>query len=274
LIGNPGDAAPDAPPLRVCNGPGFPSTTQKATLQHFSATVTDATGSPLADVTAQVCGTNLCLNGTTNARGRVTIDMAPDAGGLLAKAAFKYGGGIDYVKFALPLAKSGTIDVDLGNEVTVAFDPPANGVALTPGTTATSHDVSLELPPDMNPVAPDPFDFDTPDLQKFRAAVFPQGALPAAVDPSLGLSIVIGLAPNVTELCPAAKMSVANTAGWPGGSRVEFWLHGVDVTEKWAPYGGWALVSTGSVTADGTRVETDENGGLPQLGVVGIRLAR
>ena len=268
--GPPASTGDAAPPAQVCNGPGY-SSSSEATIafSHLSATVVDTTGAPVPSVTAQTCGVNLCLNGTTNANGFVDFDQAA----MLDQPAFKYGDARGYARFAYPL-RDPPIKVDLGSQITVAFDAPSAGVPLDAGTDATSNGVTLSLAANMNPVAPDPFDFDTTDLQHFRAAVVPPEHTPAAVDPSLGLEIVVALTPEGTELCPAAKMRVANTPGWPKNSKVEFYLHGVDVAEEWAPYGGWAKISDGTVTPDGTRVETDASGGIPSLSVVGIRLVK
>jgi hypothetical protein len=91
------------------------------------------------------------------------------------------------------------------------------------------------------------------------------------VDPSLGFGIIVALTPEGTEVCPAAKLTVPNSPGWPAGSAVEIYLHGVDVAEAWAPYGGWAKVSDGIVSSDGASVTTVDGSGLPELSVVGIR---
>jgi hypothetical protein len=81
------------------------------------------------------------------------------------------------------------------------------------------------------------------------------------------------MTPVGTILCPAAKMTVENTTGLPPGARVEFFVHGVEVSEEWAPYGGWAHVSDGTVSDDGATISTDDAGGIPIVSVVGIRKA-
>jgi hypothetical protein len=122
-------------------------------------------------------------------------------------------------------------------------------------------------------VEPDPFDFGTPDLRKFRAAAVSTQNPPAAVDASLGFGILYALTPSATELCPPAALTVPNSANFPAGSAVEVYLHGIDIAEVWAPYGGWAKVSDGTVSADGKTISTSEGGGLPALSVIGVRLA-
>ncbi|HVU04279.1 MAG TPA: hypothetical protein VHE30_21120 [Polyangiaceae bacterium] len=253
----------------TCDGPGYGTGNATTAFSHLSATVKDLDGNPVPDVPAQACGINLCLNGTTSASGTVAIDQSAD----LVRPAFKYGGGQHFAKFALPLTGDTAIHVDLGDVRTVAFDAPELGAPVVPGTAATSHGVSLLLPAGGS-YAPDPIDYDTADLKKFRAASIPVAEAPSAVDPSLGFSIVVALTPSGAVLCPNAKLSVPNSAGLPAGTAVEFFVHGTEVQEDFAPYGGFAKVSGGAVTADGSAVETADGEGLPILSVVGIRAAR
>jgi hypothetical protein len=256
------------PEKPVCHGPGYAGAPAQQSFTHLSASVVDAAGKPVGGVIAQACGTNICLNGTTRADGSVDIDNKPIG---MTKPAFKYGGGQAYAKFALALTGA-TVDVDVGEQLTFAFDPPETGSPLEPGKTASSRGFSVTLSADAAPVEPDPFDFDTPDLKKFRAVEVPLAKAPAAVDPSLGFGMVVALTPAAAVLCPAAALSVPNSPAWPAGSRVEVFLHGVDVGEEWAPYAGWARVSGGAVSADGKTIMTDPDGGLPALSVIGIRL--
>ena len=62
-----------------------------------------------------------------------------------------------------------------------------------------------------------------------------------------------------------------NTAGWPAGTEVELFVHGVSIAREYAPYGGWAKVSDGKVSPDGAAISTDPGGGLPVLSVFGVR---
>jgi hypothetical protein len=259
----------DATPAPQCRGPGYAGSPSQQRFSHLSAIVVDGAGKPVSKVIAQACGTNICLNGTTGADGSVTIEQAVS----MTKPAFKYGDGTLYARFALPL-EDPSVNVDLGKEVTFLFDAPEMGVALEPGKPAVSHGATVTLSPETTDVTPDRLDFYTADLRKFRAVEVPIAKAPAAVDPSFGFELVYALTPSDTVLCPAAALSVPNTPGWDAGSRVEVFLHGIDVAEEWAPYGGWAKVSGGAVSADGTSISTDADGGIPALSVIGIRLAK
>jgi hypothetical protein len=143
---------------------------------------------------------------------------------------------------------------------------------LAPGTEVSSNGVTIGVP------SGGAVDFDTltytyPDERVFRAAEIPIAKASVAIDPTLGFEIVWALAPIDTQLCPAAKLSVPNGPAWPSGTAVEFYVHGIDINEAYAPYGGWAKASDGAVSADGTRVETSPGGGIPILSAVGIRKA-
>jgi hypothetical protein len=230
-----------------------------------SAVVLDTSGEPVSELLAQVCGTDLCINAQTDQLGavRVTADE------LITKPAFKYGDGVTHAKFAQPLASGVN---ELGNVTTVAFPALSLGAPLVPGASSASGAVTLTLQPG-TVVEIDPFDYPELEQQTFRAAVMPALSAPAAVDETLGLELIVALAPVQTTFCPAAALAVDNQAGWAPGSAVEFFLHGVDIEEQWAPYAGWAKVSDGTVSADGARVETSLDGGIPVLSVVGVRLA-
>lgn len=270
---NAKDAAPSATPMMEasvapsCHGPGYAGSPTEQAFSHLSATVVDGNGKPISGLIAQACGTDICLNGTTASNGSVIIEQDVPK---MTKPAFKYADGTAYVRFALPLSGS-SIDVDLGKQATFPFDPPASGAPLVPGEPAVSNGIALTV---SAAVPPDVLDFPTPDLQKFRALEIPIDEVPPAVDPSFGFGMVVALTPSGTALCPAAALSVPNSPGWDAGARVDLFLHGIDVAEEWAPYGGWAKVSEGAVSADGKTIATDPDGGIPALSVIGIRLAK
>ena len=77
---------------------------------------------------------------------------------------------------------------------------------------------------------------------------------------------------KASKFCPAAQLRLPNTVGLPSGASVEFLVHSTDVRAEYAPYGTWAKVSEGQVSSDGGSIETAEDGGIPVLGVVGVRV--
>lgn len=266
--GSGGTSGVDSGPPPVCDAPGYAKDRSPLAFNGLYATIVDENGDPVPEVTAQACGINLCINAKTDARGvaRITDRIA------LTKPALKYGGGQHYARFALPLDVPAADALALGEQRTVSFDPPSAGAPIEPGATAASRDATLTFAANLAKKV-DPFDFDTDDLTKFRSAVVPEAVWPDAVDRSLGFVLVVALTPSDAELCPAAKLTLKNTPALPAGTRVEFFLHGTDIMERWAPYGGWAKVSDGAVTADGESIETDPAGGIPALSIVGVRVA-
>lgn len=162
--------------------------------------------------------------------------------------------------------------MELPPQLTVTLPAPETSAPLVPGI-ARSGDVSLLLAADLAPVDVDPFDYDTDALRGFRAAEFPGGQVPEAVDPSLGLEALFALSPVGASLCPPAQLILPNRTGLPAGAAVEVLLHGVEVEEEYAPYGGWAKVSDARVSSDGATIETLPGQGLPVLSLIGVRRA-
>lgn len=94
-----------------------------------------------------------------------------------------------------------------------------------------------------------------------------------------GFGLLYGLAPAETTICPPAAVTVAlphattspNDLGWMAGTAVEFWEMTTDTGQTWAPYAGWAKISDGTVSADGTSVSTKPGQGFPFLETFAIR---
>jgi hypothetical protein len=233
-----------------------------------TADIVDLQGSPAANIPADVCGLNLCEFASADANGHVSVDAS---GATFQDVRLLYGNGLEWVKFAAPLPS--VPDADFGTITAVALPPMASGVAFSVGGTATSGDVTLDLAPDVF-VEFNILFYCFPEDQVFRAATIPLGGnavLPAIPD-NQGFEMAFGLAPIDTKFCRPAQMTVPNTPGWSANAPVEFWFHGTSVFQDHAPFGGWAKVSDGAVSGDGQTVSTNPGEGIPQLGVIAIRL--
>lgn len=259
-------------------GPGYEPSGSPQLVAGLTAKIVDETGAPAANVPVFVCGFGACSKpATTSAQGEVcTLDKASGvcAPGIspgleITRPALKYGLGIEHVKLA-QLLPEGAAEHSIGEVTTFGLPDLAQGVELSAGASATSNGVTLALAPGTK-LQHDELVFDTPELQRFRAVQIPVAKAPPAVDPSAGFEILIGTTPVDTQLCPRAALEVPNTAGWPAGTEVELWVHGVSVLEEWAPYGGWAKASGGKVSADGARIVTHAGEGVGVLGLFGIR---
>ncbi len=244
-------------------GPGYGGGEKTIAITSIDATVLDLDGKPMADTSAQVCGIDICITGTTDANGHVFLQVNKD---LLAPA-FKFGDGLAYAKLAIPVA-----DAMVSYPKLVIGKLPASGVKLVAGSDLVSGEVTLNVPAG-GTIVVDDLTYDTDDKQLFRAVTIPvdQEAPVLDVDPSLHLELLYGISPIETVICPAAKVTVPNSAKWPAGTDVEFVIHGVDVSQEWAAYGKWQKVSDGKVSADGLTVSTVDGGGLPVLTAFGVR---
>jgi hypothetical protein len=251
-------------PGQCPSAPGYGGGETALAVTSVSATIRDLGSAPVASLPVAIVGLELAFTGVTQSDGSVTVS----AGHTLHRAVFRFGDALTYPMLDVPLTMATSTFPAL---VTGAF--PVTGVALQPGTTATSNGVSVAVAAGAD-VAIDTLTYDTPDKQQFRAVVLPVAQESAVVGPSgLGLGLLVGVAPAGTFICPSATVTVPNAAGWSAGAAVEFYLLGNDVGQGWAPFGGWAKLSDGHVSGDGTSVSTDPGAGFPVLDVFGVRLA-
>jgi hypothetical protein len=260
---------PEEPLPAVCDeGPNYADDTLPAKdVGTVSARLVSDGGEPAADVLVTVCGVDVCSRPEhSDAEGDVAVSFTTP----VKKAAFKYGDGLVYAEFALPLE-----DVADGIELGELHLPrfPATGSPIVPGRRSESNGVSIELADnastDVDELLPP---FDTAEASAFRAVEMPLERLPAAVDNGHELELVFALAPLGAALCPPAALELPNLRGWAPGTAVEFLLEGFGVTDLqfWAPYADWAVFATGEVTADGERIATIGDG-LPLISNVGVR---
>jgi hypothetical protein len=251
-----------------CPSPGPPFGGGEPTVNGglVSATVVNLTGAPLSGFPAEICGLDVCPSPrSTNSSGAVTIDAR---GFSMRKPVLGYGDAQHWPLLLVPVPAGPMID--LGRLVTAAL--PSSGAPLTPGGDAVSGDVTVSLAPGGTAIFNTAF-YGTPDAQALRAVALPaakESCMPGVAANSLAL--LYGVAPIDTLFCPAAKVTVANRAGWPAGARVGFYILGDDTAQPWAPYGDWALISDGVVSADGTAISTADGQGFPQLETFGVRL--
>lgn len=242
-----------------CEGPVVAGSGDVINIASVEATVVDLDSNPIPDLFVQVCGTDICLNGQSDAQGHVFVTVAQD----MTQPAFKAGDGINYAKVAIPITESAQV---LDKVFVVPFPPIAEGKAMSPGQSVTSSEMTLDIPAD-GQIEIDILQFETPEQQAFRAAQIPKEFMDPSVVSTYGLELFFAATPVDTLFCPPAKVTLPNTEGWPAGAAVEIWAHGLDIGEEWASYGGWAKVSDGAVSGDGATLSGD----LPLLSVVGVK---
>jgi hypothetical protein len=263
------DPGTEPVPVECEDGPGYrDESVLPGHLGRVSAVVLDTDGAPVDEgLLVQVCGvnvgTNLCVNGEVGANGAVNVATDFD----FPKPAFKYGDGLLYGKLALlvPVPSDG---VDLGTVHLPRL--PATGAEVRAGATAESGGARLTLAAGAR-VEVDKLVYRTAEDQAFRAAALRGELITPELDGGAGLELLFTLAPIDMAFCPHATLELPNSAGWEAGTPVEFLLQGLEIDRQpWAPYGEWAVIATGEVSANGESVMTTD-GGLPLLGSIGVR---
>ena len=265
--GSPGvvEAGGAGPTLVSCDPPDHKTPASLLSLTSVRARLVDPERSPLPDMPALICGKDVCSLATTDGSGWIDKTYSPPIEG--DSLALKTGDGINFAEFVLPITESAT---ELGDQVVFQFPDASNGAALAAGTTVESNGVSL-VAVDGASVEIDPIVYSDPTNRNFRAVVIAPADFPGAVDGDLGLGLVVSAAPVEARICPPAQLTVPNLAGWEPNANVEVVLHGVSISEAFAPYGGWAELTNAVVDADGETVTT--TGGVPVLGTLGFRLS-
>jgi hypothetical protein len=224
----------------------------------ISGQLVDAQGEPTSAGLVQICGKDICINARVGDNGK----LAEGVGKTLDTPACKFGDGLTWGKLAVPLEAG---DSALGTLTTPRLPEFADAVPFTPGQAITSGGVTLTLAADAR-VEVDTLTYENEAERGFRAVALSGPALT-----QLGQDFVAGyaLSPVETRVCPSPALSLENTTELPAGAGLELFLLGLDIGEKWAPYGAWQKVGEGQVSADGATLEFPD--GLPLLTAIGVR---
>jgi hypothetical protein len=247
----------------ACVAPGYQSDSVATEIDEVDAKLVDATGAPVSDLMVQVCGLDACFNGSTNLVGQT--DVAP--GQTLLRPAFKYGDGFDFAKLAALLGSHAK--QDLGELTALQLPDYADGAAFPKSGAVTNGDVTLLLASGTT-VAHDLLTYTDDSELVFRSVAIPLADSTQAVDPNLGFELGYSVAPVSSTFCPPAGLRVKNSLGWAPSTAVEVFVQGLEVDEKWAPYGGWLKVADARVSADSSSIETT-SGGIPILSSIALR---
>ena len=241
-----------------------------------AATIVDQTGAVVSNQPTYICGLNICSNPQeTNSSGSVNYSTSLN----MIKPAFKFGDTISYAEFAIPLTPSST--TNFGTIQTGQFPALGSGATLTPGTDATSGDVTVSLA-EGAAIGIDTLAYSTTDEQKLRTVRIPVTVQSSVVLPcsDCGFQLLYGVTPAETTICPAAKVTIAlphqtqtpNDLGWAPGVAIEFWVTTLDTGQQYGPYAGWRKISGGTVSADGTSASTTAGEGFNFLNSFAVRL--
>jgi hypothetical protein len=262
---DPEPVRPDTTPSSCDTGPGYREDGAPQQVDRVEARLVDLDGEPVESELVQVCGLDLCTNGKSGLDGRVSMTL----GQKFLEPAFKFGEGRVSARFAQLLPDE--TELDLGEVRTVRLPELSTAVPLVAGGSVAYEGFELMLAGETE-IGIDGLSFRTAEERGLRAVALAIDEAPDVVAEGPGLEIVWAATPVETRFCPPAALSVPNSESWAPATAVEVYLHGVDITEEWAPYGGWAKISEAVVSDDGERIETTDPG-LPVLGVLGLRRA-
>lgn len=249
--------------VKACAAPGYPSHSPAIEIDGVDAQLSDPSGAPVTDLAVQVCGLDICVNGSTDAQGNVRV--TPRAA--LLSPAFKYGDGFEFAKLAAKLSDQPT--QDLGALVALPLPSYAEGAPFPKAGDVSNGDVTLSLAPGSK-IAHDLLTYTDDAELVFRTVPIPIAASTRALDPSFGFELAYALAPVSTTFCPPAAMRLKNSLGWAPLTAVEVFVQGLEVDEKLAPYGDWIKVADASVSDDGTEIDSS-SGGIPILSSLALR---
>ncbi len=244
-----------------CKPPGYHVDAEPTAVGEIQATIQDASGVAVPMLPIQVCGTDQCTFGSSNATGKV--DIIPKT--KLILPAFKYGDGLDFAELAIQLVKG---KQDLGTLVALPFPAFTEGGKFPESGRVTNGDLTLSIEATTT-VQFDRLSYADSELV-FRTVSIPIDESQKALDPSFGFELAYAAAPLGTTFCPPAQLSLKNRLKWPAGTAVELFVQGVNADEAWAPYGTWIKVAEGSVSRDGSVIDTT-SGGITVLSSIAVR---
>jgi hypothetical protein len=253
-----------APTIETCEWPGLPEPETPQDFVTLQATLVEPDGAPSATNELQVCGFDICLPGESVGDGSLSIGSGTTHA--IVGPAFKYGLGRAFAELAYSLPSEAAFN--LGTVTLLPLPGLDTGAAITAGATAASGGVELEVDAGVA-VEFDELTFEDGPSRWFRAAPL-AGFESIAVPSELGFGLVVGMTPVATTFCPPASLRVPNLLGWEAGAPIELWMNGIEFEQRFAPYGGWAILGEGFVSADEATVEF--SGLLPALATVGLRL--
>jgi len=254
-------STPNAVPV-ICEAPGYAVDTEAIQIDRVRAKLRVPSGDPASGLPVQVCGIDACVPSNADRSGTLNVPLNQK----MILPALKYGDGFDYAELAAPLTED---NLDLGELIALPLPPLSAGAKFPKSGAVTSGEVTLQLASNGS-VEHDRLSYSDDSELVFRSVAVPVADSPQALPPRFGFELAYGLAPLGTTFCPAANLSLKNTLDWPSGTEVEVFVQGLDVTEKWAPYGSWLQVAEAVVSSDGKRIETT-SGGVPILSSIAVR---
>ena len=245
----------------LCEPQDYHVESEAIQLEQVQAKLRVPSGEAAADLPVQVCGIDACLPFNADVSGVLNKRIQQK----MLRPALKYGDGFDYAELAAPLTEN---NQNLGELIALPLPPLAEGAKFPESGTVTNGDVTLRLARNGS-VEHDVLSYTDEELV-FRSVEVPVAESPQALPPSFGFELAYGLSPLESKFCPPAGLSLKNTLNWAPGTELEVFVQGLNVDEKWAPYGTWLQVAEARVSSDGKSIDTT-SGGIPVLSSIALR---
>jgi hypothetical protein len=234
-----------------------PGASNDVPLTNVQASARDETGTGIPNTPFQLCGTDLCLPGTTSAIGLVTFMNSQPA---LDRPFFKPGDSLTYGKIGYAYTEQSPSPL-IGHFPSMTD----SGQEMVPGMTISAAGASLVVP---EGYTIDTLIYDEPAKQTFRAGTLPTNLVADATgDPAFVMLYALG--PFETLLCPPAQLTLDNYANLPADSEVELWGQELGIEELFAGFGEWVHLDDGVVSSDGSTITTVN--GIPVLFTIAIK---
>jgi hypothetical protein len=234
-----------------------PGAENNVPLTTVQASARDENDAGIPNTPFQLCGTDLCLPGTTSAIGLATFTNSQPA---LDRPYFKPGDSLTYGKIGYAYTEQSPSPL-VGHFPTMTD----SGSEMVPGMTVSAAGASLVVPAGYTI---DTLIYDEPAKQTFRAGQLPTNLVADATGDA-DFVMLYGLGPFETLLCPPAQLTLDNYADLPADSEVELWGQELGIEEFFGGFGEWIYLDDGVVSSDGSTITTVN--GIPVLFTIAIK---
>lgn len=250
-------------------------------VRQVRGTVIDDDGNGVAALAVSVCGP-VCFYGSTDSSGAFDVEVGAHIVGEAFSTLPHGRPNRTSFYFALPVWNGDVVQMGALR----VLDLPASGSPLVvatdqqgaPAQSGSSNGATLVVPAGVS-VKLDVEDVAQGDLGKqFRALEVPAARRSDFVDPKLGIESLWAFSPFeaafVSEATGAeakVSLSLANSPGFPPGTKVELLALGSYLFPSWVAPAAFDAVATATVSADGARIEMDPGQGIGYLTWLGVR---
>jgi hypothetical protein len=232
-------------------------------------TVSDTSGTPLDDLVMSICGA-ACFGTRSDDAGRyfIPVGLVIDTQNYAIHADGRPDHAVDYLRLAASEPPFITTAMHLPPLPPSSVELPPDDAGAP--ASVTVGDVTLQVPAG-TVFTLDPEDGELGDVGRtLRVASVPLDLAPAYAKDA-DVAAIYAMAPSGAT--PSSKLGVvlANTAGLPASSAVEFLVLGDDYFSSPPNVGLLQVQAVGHVSSDGKTIATDPGEGILEITWLGVR---